>query len=93
MAAPSSLAHTLHLIHHINDETIVYLDIDLAKHDDSTGPTQKCLTLINKLDKALYLFPCCSVFRIMFSKLQRREKLQLRAIPIMIKRELTSSTR
>ena len=33
MAAPSSLAHTLHLIHHINDETIVYLD--LAKHDDS----------------------------------------------------------
>ena len=43
MAAPSSLAHTLLLIHHINDETIVYLD--LAKHDDSTGPTQKCLTL------------------------------------------------
>ncbi len=31
MAAPSSLAHTLHLIHHINDETIVYLD--LAKHE------------------------------------------------------------
>ena len=31
MAAPSSLAHTLHLIHHINDETIVCLD--LAKHE------------------------------------------------------------
>ena len=25
MAAPSSLAHTLHLIHHINDETIYSL--------------------------------------------------------------------
>ena len=51
MATPSSLAHTLHLIHHINDETIVYLD--LAKRinmnktylHDSIGPTQKYLTL------------------------------------------------
>ena len=33
MAALSSLAHTLHLIHHINDETIVYLPVDLAKHE------------------------------------------------------------
>ncbi len=35
MAAPSSLAHTLHLIHHINDETIVYLAryYYLAKHE------------------------------------------------------------
>ena len=90
MAAPSSLAHTLHLIHHINDETIVYLD--LAKHDDSMHRAHIKMSDLNKLDKALYLFPCCSVFRIMFSKLQRREKLQLRAIPIMIKRELTSST-
>ncbi len=47
MAALSSLAHTLHLIHHINDESIVYLD--LAKHEQDliahAGPTQKCLTL------------------------------------------------
>ncbi len=70
MAAPSSLAHTLHLIHHIiNDETIVYLD--LAKHEQDLIAYRAHTNIsdLNKLDKALYLFPCCSVFRIMFSKL------------------------
>ncbi len=57
MAAPSSLAHTLYLIHHINDETIVYLD--LAKHEQDliAYRAHTKISDLNKLDKASIPLP------------------------------------